>query len=177
MWLLAACLLARAAQAALHFESIQLETHDVDLNPSIAFADQARPDQAPQTKCKAWPGTPDWPSASEWQMFNASLDGVLLQPKLPAAAACYPSSGPELYDAAKCSYLLTTAMGNEFYTNDPLTVLTQWPQGATCLPAVNATGNCTLGGYPVYVVNATTVKQVQATVNFARNRNIRLVIK
>ncbi|KAK1753223.1 putative fad binding domain-protein [Echria macrotheca] len=177
MWLLTAYLLARTAQAALHFESIQLATQDVDRFRSIAFADRQQPHQTPQAKCKAWPGTPDWPSASEWQMFNASLDGALLQPKLPATAACYPSSWPEFYDAAKCSYLLTTAMGNEFYTNDPLTVLTQWPQGATCLPAANATGNCTLGGYPVYVVNATTVKQVQATVNFARNKNIRLVIK
>jgi FAD/FMN-containing dehydrogenase len=50
-------------------------------------------------------------------------------------------------------------------------------QGATCIPTTNATGNCTIGGYPTYVVNATNVLQIQAAVNFARNANIRLVVK
>jgi hypothetical protein len=40
---------------------------------------------------------------------------------------------------------------------------------------LNATGKCTQGGWSVYVVNATTVKQI--AVNFARNKNLRLVIK
>jgi len=38
-------------------------------------------------------------------------------------------------------------------------------------------GTCTLGGYPAYVVNASTVAQVQLGVNFARNRELRLVVK
>jgi hypothetical protein len=38
-------------------------------------------------------------------------------------------------------------------------------------------GNCTLGGFPSYVVNATNVAQIQLAVNFARNANLRLVIK
>jgi hypothetical protein len=36
---------------------------------------------------------------------------------------------------------------------------------------------CTLGGFPEYVVNVTSAAQVQLAVNFARNLNIRLVIK
>ncbi|KAL1836192.1 hypothetical protein VTJ49DRAFT_5459 [Mycothermus thermophilus] len=52
-----------------------------------------------------------------------------------------------------------------------------WPQGDTCPLTEDPVGICTRGGYPVYVVNATSVKHVQAAVNFARNRNIRLVIK
>ena len=60
-----------------------------------------------------------------------------------------------------------------------------WPlwQGRTCLPvpagdpeaARNAT--CTLGGYPAVAVNVSAVAQVQLAVNFARNANLRLVIK
>ncbi len=42
------------------------------------------------------------------------------------------------------------------------------------VPGSNAVGQ---GGYPVYVVNATTVAQVQAAVNFARNTGVRLVVK
>lgn len=33
------------------------------------------------------------------------------------------------------------------------------------------------GGYPVYVLNATNVAQIQIAVNFARNTGIRFVVK
>jgi hypothetical protein len=36
---------------------------------------------------------------------------------------------------------------------------------------------CTLGGLPEYAVNVSTAAQIQLAVNFARNLNIRLVIK
>jgi len=38
-------------------------------------------------------------------------------------------------------------------------------------------GNCTHGGSPVYAVNVSSVTQIQLAVNFARNANLRLVIK
>jgi hypothetical protein len=50
--------------------------------------------------------------------------------------------------------------------------------GLSCIPTVDPSiGNCTQGTYPEYVVNARSVRDVQAAVNFARNTNIRLVIK
>jgi FAD/FMN-containing dehydrogenase len=39
------------------------------------------------------------------------------------------------------------------------------------------TQSCTLGALPYYAVNISTVAQVQLTINFARNNNIRLVVK
>lgn len=52
-------------------------------------------------------------------------------------------------------------------------------EGVSCVPPsvgrTNAT--CTLGGMPSYVVKATNVAQVQLAVNFARNLNIRLIVK
>ena len=36
---------------------------------------------------------------------------------------------------------------------------------------------CTLGGFPSYAVKISNVAQVQLAVNFARNANLRLVIK
>ena len=38
-------------------------------------------------------------------------------------------------------------------------------------------GNCTLGGFPEYAVNATTVAQIQLALNFVRNNDLRLVVK
>jgi len=148
---------------------VELTDHDVRDFGSIGFS-------SPKTKlpCKVFPGDAAWPSAAEWSRLNASVGGALLSP-LPAASACYSSSPG--FDPAKCEFLLTNASRTTFYLDDPLTILTQWPQGNTCLASRNPTGNCTQGGFPSYVVNATSVKQVQAAVNFARNKGIRLVIK
>lgn len=49
------------------------------------------------------------------------------------------------------------------------------PEYTASFLGVNNT--CTTGGYPVYTVNVTNVAQIQLAVNFARERNIRLVIK
>lgn len=63
--------------------------------------------------------------------------------------------------------------------NDPASIF--WPifQGRTCMPnnATSPSSSCTIGGYPSYAVNVSTVAQLQLAVNFARNTNIRLVIK
>lgn len=67
----------------------------------------------------------------------------------------------------------------EFSVNDPTS--TQWPlfQGLTCLPPGfrNESTTCTLGGYASYSTEVTNVAQIQLAVNFARNLNIRLVVK
>jgi hypothetical protein len=165
-----AALFFGVAKAALRSESIRLEARDVELYPEIAFAKDEKPSKA---ECKAFPGGVDWPSAREWTRFNTSLGGALIE-AVPPAASCYPGAHR---NPARCDFLLTNASSTHFYIDDPVTALTQWPQGNTCVVARNATGTCTLGGFPSYVVNATTVKHVQAAVNFARNKNIRLIIK
>lgn len=42
---------------------------------------------------------------------------------------------------------------------------------------MNPSGSCTLGAFPYYAVNVSSVYQVQLAVNFARNTGIRLVVK
>lgn len=63
--------------------------------------------------------------------------------------------------------------------NDPTSIM--WPiyQGKTCMARNNTTSSdrCSLGAYPEYAVNVSSVAQIQLTVNFIRNLNIRLVIK
>jgi len=61
----------------------------------------------------------------------------------------------------------------------PTSIMAPQYQGLTCLPHDGglAGATCTAGGYPLYVVNARNAWDVQAAVNFARNRNIRLVVK
>jgi hypothetical protein len=72
-------------------------------------------------------------------------------------------------------------MTSVYSKEDPLLPFTQWQLSNPCpVPGSNATlplSECKLSSFPAYVVNATTVKDVQLAVNFARNNNIRLTIK
>ncbi|RYP55412.1 hypothetical protein DL769_010187 [Monosporascus sp. CRB-8-3] len=157
------------------FESVQLTNADVGNYSAINFGNKnAVPPVYDGPACKAYPGTPDWPLDDQWSRLNSSLGGALLKP-VPIAAACY--DGP-YEDASRCNFLLRNARTSRVYINDPLAVLTEWPEGDTCYATSQTQGlDCTQGGFPVYVVNASTVKHIQIAVNFARNNNLRLVIK
>lgn len=153
------------------YESILLIEEDTTSFPSIAFASTSAP--SPTPPCKFFPSSASWPLPSTWTALNTSLSGALLAPS-PPASVCYNSN-----NTAACTFLLFNASTSRVYLDDPLTVLTSWPQGDTCYAIANppAGVTCTQGGFPSFVVNVTTVKQIQMAVNFARNRNIRLVIK
>ncbi|KAI9151282.1 FAD-linked oxidoreductase sor8 [Paramyrothecium foliicola] len=47
----------------------------------------------------------------------------------------------------------------------------------SCNPFSDPGAHCTLGNYPVYSINATGARDYQVAVDFARRRNIRLVIR
>jgi hypothetical protein len=169
-------LLSRVDCLNFPFESVQLTNADIANFKAISFGNYNRyktdyVSEGPE--CKAFPGTAEWPADEEWNKLNASLSGALLKPA-PAAAVCYP--GP-LQNLDQCKFLLRNATQTRFYINDPLFVGSAWAQGNTCDATLTPTTNCTQGGFSTYVVNATTVKQIQIAVNFARNNNIRLVVK
>jgi hypothetical protein len=154
------------------FENVTLIDEDIGNFSAISFGNTTAPFSS-GTSCRAFPGGPDWPLDDEWSQLNRTLGGALLKP-IPLGTVCYP--GP-LQDTDKCRFLVRNGSMDRVFINDPLTVLTEWTEGSTCPATFNATGNCTQGGYPEYVVNVTTVKQIQIAVNFARNKNLRLVIK
>jgi hypothetical protein len=157
------------------FEATVLKEDDIGNFSAIAFGNRLTKSPVYDgPECKVYPGTAAWPLEAEWARLNSTLNGALLKP-VPAAAVCY--SGP-YQNANQCNFLLRNTSSSRFYINDPLTVLTMWPEGDTCYASASTSGlSCTQGGFPSYVVNVTTVKQVQAAVNFARNKNLRLIVK
>ncbi|KAK3390023.1 hypothetical protein B0H63DRAFT_519257 [Podospora didyma] len=176
LWLLLFALHPAFAAVSVNFqwEKAQLAVNETAASPDIAFGDATGSNATYKgPKCKIGPGDPGWPTVDEWTKLNNTLGGVLLKPR-PPGAVCYP--GPE-YDATLCRYLLTTAPMTRFYAENPINVLTGWAEGSTCDITPFPTGNCSQGGFPAYVVNATKVRHIQLAVNFARNRNLRLVIK
>lgn len=60
---------------------------------------------------------------------------------------------------------------------DPTSIMTPWFAGNSCIPTADPSLPCTQGGFPTFVINATGPSDIQTGVNFARENNIRLVIK
>ncbi|KAK4176683.1 hypothetical protein QBC36DRAFT_238417 [Triangularia setosa] len=170
--------LAKKDEPNFTFETRQLTSQDAIKYPGIAFgATSSAPVNYIGLRCKIGPQDAAWPTIDEWTKLNTTLGGKLLRPA-PAPVVCYP--GPS-YNAAACEFLVGgAARRTRFWLDDPLSVFSPWTQGNTCLLSANVSGptrSCTQGGFPAYVVNATSVRDAQVAVNFARNNNIRLIIK
>ncbi|KAI6093178.1 FAD binding domain protein [Hypoxylon rubiginosum] len=128
-------------------------------------------------KCKTYPGDYLWPSERTWRLFNILLGDALIE-TVPYASSCYDSFGN--YDAAKCSFITNNWINASIYhTEDPTSVNAVLFQGSTCMPPalLPSEVECLTGGYPAYSVAVRNVAQIQLAVNFARNSNLRLVIK
>ncbi|KAF0315622.1 FAD binding domain-containing protein [Colletotrichum asianum] len=125
-------------------------------------------------RCKVYPGDNAWPADEAWAELNGRVDNRLLKPR-PQAAACYP--GLE-YDAARCATMSANWTNSYTHLDDPIEMFSPVYQGLTCLPPnIYDSGNCTMGGFPWYVINATTPEHIQEGVKFAKETGIRLVVK
>ena len=125
-------------------------------------------------ECKAFPETSSWPSQSAWNELGNAIGSSLI-PTTPLAAPCFKIWS--VYNAEKCKAIQSSFSNPYTHEDDPTS--TMWPlyQGRTCLPLVGGNATCTLGGSPSYAVNVSSVKHIQLAVNFARNTNLRLVVK
>lgn len=122
--------------------------------------------------CKAVPNTPSWPSDKAWSHLNHTLGGRLLKPS-PPGAVCHPTQptfNPLTCPAVQAGWLTTA-----WHADDPISVSENTWNNDTCLPI--PTLPCSGEGYPVYVVNASCAEHVKKGVDFARENNVRLVVK
>ncbi|KAK3312534.1 hypothetical protein B0H66DRAFT_485854 [Apodospora peruviana] len=124
--------------------------------------------------CRVFPGDSRWPSKLVWFLLDLLTGGALIE-TVPIGAVCYPNSG--VYDAAKCQTLKDNWTKGETHAEDPTSVMSPLYQGETCMPDNGGSSTCKLGGFPSYAVAVRNVAQIQLAVNFARNANLRLVVK
>lgn len=142
----------------------------------LPLSSGATPPKNSTSRCKVYPGDPEWPSDEAWsQLSKLTGDRVITAPT-PRAAVCYPG---EDQNAAECSrYTVSEWQKSYLHMIDPIEMMSPVAQGLTCTPpALFDSHGCTRGGFPLYVINATEPKHVQLAVNFARNTGVRLTIK
>lgn len=142
----------------------------------FAFAsDSSVAKRSVHNSCKVMPGDFLWPVELIWEVFDLLLGGSLIK-TVPLGSYCYPD-WPQ-YDAAKCASISADWLTSDLHMADPASIMLPLYEGRSCLPSpYNYTASCTQGAYPTYAVNVSTVAQIQLAVNFARNLNLRLVVK
>ena len=122
--------------------------------------------------CKATPHSSDWPPKAKWDALNVSISGQLLAP-LPPAAVC--DAALAVFDKVSCAQVASQWNVSDFHAKDPISIdQPNWEDDA-CLPTLGAP--CNLQQFPKYVVNATEALHVKRAVDFAREQNIRLIVK
>lgn len=122
--------------------------------------------------CKAVPGSPDWPSTQSWAKLNSSVSGQLIK-TIPPGSVCHPSQ-PN-FNALSCAAVQAGWLTVKYHYEDPVSSDWNNVNNDTCLPL--PVFPCSGAGYPIYVVNATTKEQVKKGVDFARENNVRLIVK
>jgi len=108
---------------------------------------------------RARPGDLRWPSEADWDRLRREVEGRLIEVKSPLAECVGPP------DRAHCARVLRT-LRNPYYLGDEpgLTQALGWVDAWTSQPSV-------------YAVTAETTEDIVAAVSFARENNLRLVVK
>ncbi|HKE59830.1 MAG TPA: FAD-binding protein, partial [Pyrinomonadaceae bacterium] len=110
-------------------------------------------------KRRVRPSDPDWPSRAKWEELKRAVGGNLVQPEALFAPCATQPAGEGCAEVMKNSR-------NPFYLGDnPAgTQVSGWLDAWAPAPSA-------------YAVAARNANDVAAAVNFARNHNLRLVVK
>ena len=133
----------------------------IPLPPSLSswvFA-PTRAVAAARSLSRVRPGDPAWPAEASWDRLSREVGGRLIKVEPPLAACMKAPSSPscaQLFKELKNPYFLGDEVG--------LTQSLGWVDAWTSRPSV-------------YAVAARTTMDVVAAVNFARENNLRLVVK
>lgn len=132
--------------------------------------------------CKCLPGDSCFPSQPLWDKFAQNLSQPLISDQKPIGSVCYTSSPG--YSASACIAANDSSSQSSFLSSHSNTLQnTNWEALITnnevqqCVfdPSPNAT--CYQGRVPSYVINVTTVEDIQNTIRFASEHNLHLVVK
>ncbi|OJJ38346.1 hypothetical protein ASPWEDRAFT_105839 [Aspergillus wentii DTO 134E9] len=124
------------------------------------------------TNCRCFPGDSCWPSQDVWSSFNKTVDGQLVA-TVPLGKPCHSPS----YDAGVCNSLRDKWEYPEIHYDSTSSIMAPFFANGTCDPYHPVSKPCTLGNYIVYAVNVTKPDHVSASLKFATEHNIRLVVR
>ncbi|GKT84499.1 FAD binding domain-containing protein [Colletotrichum tofieldiae] len=155
--------------------------HGVYASPADLVGLVPRTWQGKQYGCKCYFGDKCWPKTNAWNKLNTTVEGNL-NIHIPPEAACHNTFNGTLgtvntYDASKCAEVIAEYTDEQWTTDQLGLNLWKYFTNATCQPTDNPSEPCTLGNYGVYAIKATKTQHVKAGIDFARDNNLRLIIR
>ncbi|KAK8089088.1 hypothetical protein PG997_004049 [Apiospora hydei] len=122
--------------------------------------------------CKCFPGDSCWPAPAEWDKLNSTVGGRLIQ-TVPLGAPCH---GPD-YNAEVCENLQQQWQFEEVHMSSSSSVMAPFFANQSCDPFQPKSRSCELGNYVRYAVNATGAGDIKAAIAFAKENNVRFVVR
>lgn len=130
--------------------------------------------------CRCLFGNPCWPNEGDFANLANQLSQPLLHP-LPPPSPCYPPSAP----SGNCSEVIANYTNDQWRSDQPGAMeVTNYevyifPNKTISACYFNTTLGvpCTQGNVPPVGVDARSAADVQAAVNFAKQHNLKLVVK
>ncbi|KAJ5778831.1 FAD linked oxidase N-terminal [Penicillium paradoxum] len=123
-------------------------------------------------ECHCLPTDSCWPAPSVWDSLNKTVDGRLIA-TVPIGSPCHAPN----YDAVACATLKADWYTPEPHWDSSSSVMQTYFANQSCDPFADKSQPCRLGNYVSYAVNVSSNDQVIAAVNFARENNVRFVIR
>ncbi|TFK40207.1 isoamyl alcohol oxidase [Crucibulum laeve] len=118
------------------------------------------------------PGDPAWPSLSQWDSFNAKVDGRLIK-TVPIGSPChYP-----VYNSTECAIVRDRWHNTGFHEASSSSVMDALFANQSCDPFTKPDEPCVIGTYVQYAVNVSKPNHVIDAVAFVKKHNIRFVVR
>ncbi|OJD30446.1 fad binding domain protein [Diplodia corticola] len=122
--------------------------------------------------CRCLPGDDCWPTASEWQQLNETVDGRLVA-TIPLAAPCHDPA----FNSSTCDTLRESWQWPQGHYESSSSVMAPFWANRSCDPFTSEDTPCELGNYVRYAINVSSSHHVAAGIRFASDKNIRLVVR
>lgn len=122
--------------------------------------------------CRCFPGDSCWPAPSVWDDFNNTVGGRLIA-TVPLASPCHTPTLEE----SECAAIQAAWTLPVTHTESSSSIMAPWFANQSCEAFLPPESQCVIGAYVQYAVNAAEASDYQATISFAKEHNIRLVIK
>ncbi|KAF5353331.1 hypothetical protein D9756_007823 [Leucocoprinus leucothites] len=126
--------------------------------------------------CRTFPGDKDWPSDLQWSTFNKTVGGRLIK-TVPIGAPCHSNFPGVSFNQDECDNIKANWHDPVFHELTANSAQAPLFANKSCDPFSPPTSQCIIGTYVQYAVNIANVDHIIKTIAFAKQHNIRFVVR
>ncbi|KAI3615878.1 fad binding domain protein [Moniliophthora roreri] len=122
--------------------------------------------------CRILPTDDAWPSSDVWDTFNHTIGGRLIK-TVPIGSPCHDPT----FNEEQCNMVRQNWRRPEFHQPNPSSIMDPIFLNKSCDPFDPRGTPCRVGAYVQYAANVSKPEHVVKTIEFAKEHNIRFVVK